>query len=1014
MRLVLLLSLVLSSAAVAAEGRATLDLSGPGWKLLRDPSASWRDDKLFAPPVDVKQVPATRPTMGWDGLYASKATNVSVPGTVEEFLWGDSGDPSGTNGNYQGVSFWWRTFDAPADWAGKTVLLRFAACRQRAEVYLNEQLVGYDVVGNTPFECDITKAVKLGAPNRLAVRITDHNDNTVRINFDWADYAAQPWGNTTQRIPGGHGFGGITGDVSIMAVDAVYIADVFVRNRPSPSTTRPTDADVEVELVNATGRPQNASLALRVYGRGKPDSAELEQTLSGLSIPPGRSMLRAAISVPQASLWDIDQPNLYQCAATLRAGDATDTHAVTFGFRWFAPEDLDKPDPVLRLNGRRVMVRSAISWGYWPASGLCTTPELAQRQVRIARELGLNALSMHRTIADPLALQAADEAGLLIYAEPGGYKCDEGDAIARALATEKLMRMIRRDRNHPSIFAWGMINEIWVRQHKVFPEYLRDIMDAHALDPSRLIALASGQATLIKNLAAATQPVANPSCSWVPPYGGQRFEIGWMNEHRAGGPGVYHDALYVSPTQMYGGEGPPGTIIYWGEEGAIPAPPQLDDLVADYRASGRLGWDGHDYLAWHKGYSDWLDAHDGRKSFATVNDLCRSLGNVAFYYHGRIIENTRITNKIDGYVVNGWECMKLDNHSGIVDVARRPKGDVSLLAHYNRPVHLAVKPRKKVVEAGATVACDLHIVNEKNLRGPHTLRVRASRPLGGAVLMEQDFPVDLIGGETFGQLLQENVQIPVGDAHGYVKVVAMLLAGDRVVADGHDEIYVIDVKAARPPDGGAVVDSTGAVGRFLGGIGCQTVALTPDTGFVPYIVLADTPIKYKDHGGLLQRVTEQGTTLIVIANADLWAQALKDRGLIQYDGSLVLGRNWIGGSFFVLKHELFTGLPQGQAMNWEYQAIQKQNQPKPGRYGLLLRGDEAAAGCFNSHDPRLATAVGIIKVGKGRVILSTLPMMPYLESSDPAAAMPRRLLANYLAFGVVGDEPATQPAITMP
>ena len=80
------------------------------------------------------------------------------------------------------------------------------------------------------------------------------------------------------------------------------------------------------------------------------------------------------------------------------------------------------------------------------------------------------------------------------------------------------------------------------------------------------------------------------------------------------------------------------------------------------------------------------------------------MGNVAFYYQGRTIENIRINNIVDGYAVNGWESMKLENHSGIVDNYRNPKGDPNLVARYNKPLYIAVKMNRKVLSVGDTTA----------------------------------------------------------------------------------------------------------------------------------------------------------------------------------------------------------------------------------------------------------------------------------------------------------------------
>ena len=125
-----------------------------------------------------------------------------------------------------------------------------------------------------------------------------------------------------------------------------------------------------------------------------------------------------------------------------------------------------------------------------------------------------------------------------------------------------------------------------------------------------------------------------------------------------------------------------------------------------------------------------------------------------FEHQGRRIEGMRMQNLGDAYMVNGWEAMPYDNHSGIVDIYRNPKGDASILAYYNQPLYVAVASRNQVVKLPGTATVDFYIVNEKNLKGDHTLEIKVIAP-DGKVVYTQNEKVNIEGGETFGQLLLE-------------------------------------------------------------------------------------------------------------------------------------------------------------------------------------------------------------------------------------------------------------------
>ena len=164
------------------EGRFTLSLSGDGWFLWQDKQAEWKQDRLFLPEeiTGLSRLPVNPPTGGWERLQPRHARAVQVPGTVEEYLT-TSDYPRPEDG--VGVSWWFRTLKLPADLKGKRFLIHFESVRLRAEVYLDRKLVAYDIIGESPFDADITEAVQPGKEQCLAVRVTNPGGN-----FHWQDF----------------------------------------------------------------------------------------------------------------------------------------------------------------------------------------------------------------------------------------------------------------------------------------------------------------------------------------------------------------------------------------------------------------------------------------------------------------------------------------------------------------------------------------------------------------------------------------------------------------------------------------------------------------------------------------------------------------------------------------------------------------------------------------------------------------------------------------------------------
>ena len=106
---------------------------------------------------------------------------VSVPGTLEEYLH----PGNGPTGDYQGVSWWWRTLHIPEN-VGPRIVLRFESQRHRAEIFVDHQLVGYDVIGGTPFEVDLTGFLgEDGIIGRPAF-VTEGADGAIYVSDDYA------------------------------------------------------------------------------------------------------------------------------------------------------------------------------------------------------------------------------------------------------------------------------------------------------------------------------------------------------------------------------------------------------------------------------------------------------------------------------------------------------------------------------------------------------------------------------------------------------------------------------------------------------------------------------------------------------------------------------------------------------------------------------------------------------------------------------------------------------------
>ena len=585
-----LLSLLVAAAPLQRE---TMDISGNGWNITLDKDAKWENDELFLPPVELDKLPVNIPSGGWSLLENPSVSGVSLPATVEEHLWGWNGETFGVTGNYVGVSWFETTIDIPSDWEGRRVAIDFEAVRFRAEVFVNHKLAGYDLVNSTPFSFDITEHLEYGKSNVISVRITDPNGN-----FNWKDSQVYSWGEYLTNPS--HGFGGITGKVKLVATDKTYISDLYVQNQPDPRK-------IKIQL-SAVADKAAGSVPVLISIREK-GGKEVYSRKYSASLREGENTLEYAVRLPGAKLWSVDEPNLYDLDVTL--GEDNDSRR--FGFRWFEVRDV-KGDRQFYLNGRRIVLRTSISWSFWPDNGIMPSDELARRQVEAAKGMGLNMLNFHRTIGQSDVFKWADELGLLYWEEPGGNqypisRFGDDNLQSRfyfAYRNEKLRRMIMRDRSHPSLIIYNMHNErgAWPQKQ----DYQQMAM-GHELDPSRI---------LVYNSCNGNNPEVVPDAHFktnLMPFDTTFRDTGWWDNHHAGGPGVYHDALYVSKDEYLRGSTNRGEIVFWGEEGAIGTPPRLQLIRDEILSSGKTStWEAQDYLSWYDAYDAFLDKKGFRKA----------------------------------------------------------------------------------------------------------------------------------------------------------------------------------------------------------------------------------------------------------------------------------------------------------------------------------------------------------------------------------------------------------------
>jgi hypothetical protein len=1011
-----------------------------GWRLWLDKSAGWQDDRIFLPAdVELAKLPVNPPTGGWNALYdrplSSDCIPVKLPATVEQFFWGQTkrsytpdeyryaaDDPVPQNGAYAGVSWWWRDLAIPASARGQRILLKIRGARMRAEVFLNEQLVGYSIVEELPFECDLTAAARPGGTNRLAVRITNPGGR-----YDWVDGTTINWGKV--KVYRSHGFAGLDRGMALRMVPmSGHIADAWVFNTPEARTV-----DAFARLEGGAGRTLFEAVEMpsgRVVASAKGEPCELPGH-------PGAKAVRAKLACPGARLWDLDTPVLYAMRVTSEAGGQKDTRTVTFGFRWFAPDGLGS-DAVFRLNGRRIKLYSSISWGYWGHNGLWPTLELAEREVTQAKRLGLNCLNFHRNVGKEDVMSAHDRLGLLRYMEPGGGKlaigalppgvaanaagitmqkpASDADRFSRAFMLEKCRAMVRAFRSHPSLTQYTLQNEIGADLRN--PDTFAPLEAMHQEDPSRMVVLNDGF----------SPPPRNAAQVWYEPYSDKPHRTdqekwgGWWTNHQGAGD-QWYDEFYKDADHFTYRQPMKDVLVEFGEmEGcAVGDNHALMIRQIEGRQFGGTGtsYDLEDHREILAGYEKFLDRWGFRKAFPTAAHLFQSLGNKCYESWHQYMENARISDAVDFAAISGWESTSIENHSGIVDNLRNFKGDPEWIASSLRPVRLVAKQHKLCWAAGESAVFDLYLLNDTGRSLGGKVRLSMAAP-GGAVKELGAWDAPAAVRDQFSYTIQTAFSTPPLAQEG---IYTFRFVSDRSAAANFSrEIWVangapkfarrialgtsglvpavrkqlaalpgIDVEAFAAGKRYDVLVASGVVqgSKLDRQVGDETGLEAPPTGAA---AAADTPGHIAEE---ILNAVKAGTPLLVMAAndslADGVAKQLAALGAFRYDGQVGDTRApWMGNWLFVREHPTFAGLPVNRVMSVHYQAHGKQSN------GLLIeraeggREPEVVVGYSRDHDRKIGAASFVCQAGSGRVLFHRAP--------DFSAPLQARWLANAIAY----------------
>jgi beta-galactosidase len=361
---------------------------------------------------------------------------------------------------WKGIGWYRKHFNVDENDKGKKIYIDFDGAMANAKVWLNGKYVGEWPYGYTSFRMDLTQYVNFEKENIIAVRLDTKN-----------------W--DSRWYPGA----GIYRNVWLVKTSRVHVAYNGVYCTTPEIKTNRGMLSVEAEVENQLNDAEPVTVNVQVFKLNsdfEPGSQPVAESSSETATIESMNshFFRFDIQVKNPVLWDIYTPELYRSVVTVKQGKTvTDRYETNFGFRTL---DFTARNGFL-LNGKRTMVNGVCNHHDLGALGAAFNTRAAARQLEILKEMGCNAIRTSHNPPAPELVELCDKMGFLIMVEAFdcwriGKKPKDYNLIFDAWHSDDLKAMIRRDRNHPSVFMWSIGNEVPDQGNPYLATALRSIV----------------------------------------------------------------------------------------------------------------------------------------------------------------------------------------------------------------------------------------------------------------------------------------------------------------------------------------------------------------------------------------------------------------------------------------------------------------------------------------------------------------------------------------------------------
>lgn len=387
---------------------------------------------------------------------------VSLPNGMEYL-------PSEASGcvNYQGGAWYRKHFTPSDDWKDKQLFLHFEAIMGKSKIWINGTLIKEHFGGYLPVVADATGLLKFG------------EDNVIAVWADNSDDPAYPPGKPQEMLDFAY-FGGIYRDCWMVVHNRVFITDPNYEDVPaggglfvSYNHVSETSAEIGLDLHvrNQSRKNFSGRIVFQLYDR---EGHLVQSAQKKLSVARGKArQTHTSMQVSEPNLWDPDSPYLYQLHVLIqdKDGQTIDGYRRRIGIRSIEFKGKDgfwlngKPYPYPLIGANRHQDFAVV--------GNALSNSLHWRDAKKLRDAGLRVIRNAHYPQDPAFMDACDELGLFVIVNTPGWQFWNKEPIFAQRVYNDIRNMVRRDRNHPSVWMWEpILNETW------YPEdFARNVLD---------------------------------------------------------------------------------------------------------------------------------------------------------------------------------------------------------------------------------------------------------------------------------------------------------------------------------------------------------------------------------------------------------------------------------------------------------------------------------------------------------------------------------------------------------